>query len=297
MKIQFQYTFDDFREAATAYRSEVAWQRVENARQQKRPSVVIGVLIFAFLAAGVMLVRTGMLRSDTNPAVSKFNPFDLLIPFGSIFLVLMIGRLFTPRVKHDKRSTRRVIGVMGWVVFIAVIAILFLLRSDETPIAVPIDADSFHLLPRPTVVQQLVDTLTGHFIWLAMLVLICWLIVRGNRTNLLRTWETTPSLHRPYQVEITGERVVFETPITREEFHWPAFTRFDETEHLFLLGESGIMAHMLPKRAFAGDEEREAFRNIARGQIRSAEDAADNRGFAVITSGAAPVLDAPKDTK
>ncbi|HZL35150.1 MAG TPA: YcxB family protein [Tepidisphaeraceae bacterium] len=81
------------------------------------------------------------------------------------------------------------------------------------------------------------------------------------RKGAIQTWELQEALHRPVEMELTGQTVVAGA-FSRAEFQWPYFLGFRETPNLFMLYFSSAQFYMIPKRAIASPDELTALRNM-----------------------------------
>jgi hypothetical protein len=127
------------------------------------------------------------------------------------------------------------------------------------------------LVQRPATPRELV---VATFPWLVA-GLIVGLILTGWRKSVVkRLWETQPTFHRPHVVEVYPDHIVYSTAVGRFDHRWEAFTHVRETPGLFVLYESPYLMNMLPKRAFAGREEVDAFRELLRRTVAQRPDPA-----------------------
>lgn len=59
------------------------------------------------------------------------------------------------------------------------------------------------------------------------------------------------------------------TGIAEMKLDWKAWVRFKETRHFFMLFPNTTTMHILPKRAFASEEERIGFRDLLKEKLGS----------------------------
>ena len=85
--------------------------------------------------------------------------------------------------------------------------------------------------------------------------------------NYKAMWEKQEHLHRPQSVEVREDGLVISDAVTRAENRWDAFTHVRETPNLFMLYSSDYAFYMLPKRAFAAEEELRQFREMVRRRV------------------------------
>ena len=102
--------------------------------------------------------------------------------------------------------------------------------------------------------------------WVVIFAVI-FLFVLRSRGGLRALWDAQPAMHRPHVVEVYDDRIVFSDAVGRYEHAWEAFTHVRETPGTFLLFTSQFSMHILPKRAFAGGADVDAFRELVRRTI------------------------------
>lgn len=78
-----------------------------------------------------------------------------------------------------------------------------------------------------------------------------------------------PGFSETVHVWADGEGIRMESDLGRRETKWPAFTRYSETDNLFILYEGARLIRVLPKRAFV-TEHVSAFRELLASKVRSA---------------------------
>ena len=98
----------------------------------------------------------------------------------------------------------------------------------------------------------------------AVIALVLWVFIARSDDPLRKVWEAQPSLHRPHVVEADERGIVFSDAAGRTEQRWEAFTHVHETAGLFLLYTGRLSAQFIPKRAFAGAADLDAFRELLR---------------------------------
>jgi hypothetical protein len=67
---------------------------------------------------------------------------------------------------------------------------------------------------------------------------------------------------------VDDESLRIEEEFERRETKWPAFTKFQETDNLFMLFEGARNVRMFPKRAFS-QQEQDEFRRLLSSKITS----------------------------
>jgi hypothetical protein len=143
-------------------------------------------------------------------------------------------------------------SVLGWVLFIGLAAILFMLLNKRSP------------APRPPSAQ-------AQDPWKLVLPLIPWLLIFGFiwffvfrqvRSRHRKAWEQTPGMHRPRTVTIDETGLSFTEPTSQSRVNWDHFVRFAETKNLFLLFDSEVSAELIPKRIFQATAQVDEFRAL-----------------------------------
>jgi hypothetical protein len=95
------------------------------------------------------------------------------------------------------------------------------------------------------------------------------LVIWSRRSHYLirQTFATDPKMADPQIAEISDVGMTMRVPGCVTEFEWHYCIRMLETTMLFLFWVSPQMAHVVPKRAFAGAAEMEAFRQFAMARV------------------------------
>lgn len=90
-------------------------------------------------------------------------------------------------------------------------------------------------------------------------------VIRISKSHAIADgWELQTQLHRPLRMEFTAQGAVIETPFSQSRHTWEDFPGARETPMLFLLYISPAQFHLVPKRAFASQEDLEGFRIMVR---------------------------------
>jgi hypothetical protein len=89
----------------------------------------------------------------------------------------------------------------------------------------------------------------------------------GMRLLYYVRWRHQPSLHSAISYEISEGSVVVTTDTSRSEMNWETFTRFRESKNLFMLYAGRYLFYMIPKRAFAGENDAAEFRELAQRRV------------------------------
>ena len=192
-------------------------------------------------------------------------------------------------------------GLFGWVFFIGLAVMLFLLMQNNR-------------VPRPTPPPVATKPAGGGFIATILLPLVPWLLLfcviwfiafrqirkaqtrdalkprpsflyepgkeppRGREPAALAAfmsrlnnekaiWESQPHLHRPQTMEVVEGGVVISDAVSRTENRWDAYSHIRETPNLFLLYTSDHVIQSVPKRAFSSEEDLRWFRELVRRTI------------------------------
>jgi hypothetical protein len=82
-----------------------------------------------------------------------------------------------------------------------------------------------------------------------------------------KRFEREPAAHRLQTVEITEGGLSQSTHASSTQYKWEAFIRQLETPNLFVLYVTEVTFLLLPKRAFAGQDEINAFRELVAGVV------------------------------
>lgn len=239
MVIQYQNNLDDYREMSNA---------VAAARRPVNSPMQIVVLVVVF---GVYYAVTRFFwqkAGDQDGQMAWINMWIAIVAFGFTWLAMSLPASFRAR-RFPWLTRRQAIALGTFVLLIA--ALVFQHWMNE----------KFN--PRSTHSSKLTwQVLLPHSIWLLLLVYVSAIAAHNRSTSMPRHWENRPDLHRHQTVDISAEGLTLSDTVCRHEFQWAGFVKGEETRNLFLLfnWESGGL--MVPKRAFASDEELEAMRNL-----------------------------------
>ncbi len=69
-------------------------------------------------------------------------------------------------------------------------------------------------------------------------------------------------LHAPHSFNVADEAVFTKSDIGEAKLTWDYFQKWKEGKNLFLLYQSDVMFHIVPKRCFASPEEMAQFRKL-----------------------------------
>jgi hypothetical protein len=164
-------------------------------------------------------------------------------------------------------------GLFGWVLFLGMAVMLFLLMQERTgrPGQPP--------RPRPP------DAFTRDFLlpiapWV-VLFLVIWVIVfrqlRKSASAYKALWESDEQLRMPQTFETGDDGVELSSAAVSTRWKWEAFVGLDETTSLFVLRLPRDLRLIVPKRALQHPGELDAFRETLRSRV-----AAPTGGFPVL---------------
>lgn len=109
----------------------------------------------------------------------------------------------------------------------------------------------------------LLALLVNLMIFIALLLMLYWVI----RFSVTHTWKSLPSLRDSMLVEVNEDEWFFHTLKIESRANWQTFTRFRETNNLFMLYQSKVCTNLVPKRAFETEEQMNEFRALLQRKI------------------------------
>ena len=115
-------------------------------------------------------------------------------------------------------------------------------------------------------------TLAVHFLWAAslflpgLLLLVALLWVGGARRRARKVFASDPRQADPQEVEADSHSFRVFASTFQTDIGWPAVLGWTETPNLFLLYDHED-THVVPKRAFADEAEKEQFRQLLQTHI------------------------------
>ncbi len=80
-------------------------------------------------------------------------------------------------------------------------------------------------------------------------------------------FRTNPKFRERYEIEFGDKGIHFKTPTIDSEIAWSHYSKVVETDRVFLLVYGRSMYSVIPKRAFSGTEEVDAFRSMVNHRI------------------------------
>jgi len=163
-----------------------------------------------------------------------------------------------------------------WLTLVGLAAVLMLVsRWLPRPAAAPGQA------PAAAPEETWRDWVPTFVPWFAILVFVWFfLFYRVRKGYVKKMWDSQPALHRLRMIRIDDEGISMSDSVSQNRMLWSGYTRFVESEHLFLLFLSGQQAELIPKRVFADEEQIGQVR-----QLLAANISAPQSGFPVLPVG------------
>lgn len=276
MRVAVELTYDDFAEASAAARAVVAEK--QRRKVQRSPLLVVASVLLG-LAVGFALVLAPPSRLDPHADLRPplFWPLTMGLPV--IVILIFVGVL---AAVQRAPGSKPLAALAGWGLFIAVGLLFVLLQLRSAPPAGSIgDGDGSR--------HDWFGTLVPHSPWILITAILAGVAARSVRVQTRLAWEAY-SLHLRRKVyDVTAEGVSVDEGVSRAQYAWAAFARFEETPNLMLLCPTDLTFEILPKRAFASAEELTAARHLFTRMI-SEPTATATQAFPV---GATPAAPAP----
>jgi len=113
--------------------------------------------------------------------------------------------------------------------------------------------------------------ITAGIVWAfvfcpAYLVYLCYIAPYFSSRS---SYRKSSSLKYPIRYSLSDDVISQESAVGRAEVLWTAFVRARETRDLFLLYINKNLAHVIPKRAFSGENELAEFRGLLRRHLKN----------------------------
>lgn len=165
-------------------------------------------------------------------------------------------------------------GIIGWIFFIAMAIVMFILMQDQPVSApassVPIDGARQTSWIRITVYAAAFLLILGY-IWFI-------LIPQVRGASLRSQWKKNQNLQVVQKLDIDESRVTLANPLAATSWGWSAFDGWAETPAALLLRlrEPGPMYVVIPKRV-AGEQELKTLR-----QVLATNAGSETSGFPVL---------------
>jgi hypothetical protein len=127
-------------------------------------------------------------------------------------------------------------------------------------------------------------TLVPHMPWVVIVAFFAYLTTRSARDQTRIAWEAyRPHLRRKvYDIDAAGVSV--DEGVSRAQYAWGAFVRFQETPNLLMLCPTDLTFEVIPKRSFASPAELDAARHLFATLIR--DPSQPETGFPVVAPAA-----------
>ena len=239
MLIQFQNSIDDYKETTDA---------IAAARRPVNSPIQIIILIAVF---GIYYAVTKFLwqkAGDSTGQMAWMNIWIAIVAFGFTWLAMSLPPSFRAR-PFPWLTGRQAIALTTFISLIAALVFQQWMNRQMNPHSAKIDLLTW-------------QTILPHSIWLTILLYVSTIAAHNHRTSLPRHWEARPDLHRHQTADISADGINLSDTLTRRDFQWRAFVKYEETKTLFLLFTSESQALMIPKRGFDTAEQTEAMRNL-----------------------------------
>ncbi|SRR5258708_7011992 len=94
---------------------------------------------------------------------------------------------------------------------------------------------------------------------------LAWMAVVFGVTypkRLKKIFQQQKLLHKPFSFTITDEAILSKAEHGQANLSWDIFRKWKESKELFLLYQSDILFHIVPKRSFASEEDLVQFRKL-----------------------------------
>jgi hypothetical protein len=237
--LDFQYTLEDYREAAGAHYA----RRLDVNTKSRRLRRIIALCILGVGALAISLpiaISSDDFRSKLIRMVLSISP---LLPWIALFVLMSF--LQTVALKGVAAIRLFLLSVAAFAAVLGAGAMWL-----ETRNASPQQYDYEHSLDTASWIAWAFFAL----FWLRIFVTYL-----GDKP-FRRIWNGHPQLHSPKTLTIDDEGLVFCDPLITNSYRWPAFARSMETPALFVLYVGDQTFVMVPKRAFKSAQGMEQFR-------------------------------------
>lgn len=82
-------------------------------------------------------------------------------------------------------------------------------------------------------------------------------------------WRANPQLHEEFQLTLTPEQLHIKAVTSDSTLQWECYSKYYESESVFLLLQGKRMYNIIPKRAFTSPEQMEEMRSLIASAIQS----------------------------
>jgi hypothetical protein len=277
MKVSFTCTINDYAAANRLHRRPEKGRRAGWGERLLFLWIVLALIVLMLalaVAAAFMRASSGAPQATRGEAAIAWvvETAAAWVPWLVIFGVVwfFFSGVITPRMRRPLLRLTLLLASMP-----LLIRLLDLALDGPTPPALP-TLPAPAAAPVPQDAQSPWRTLLPYGIVMVGVWVFAFRYLRG----LLRSaWAAQPHLALPQTLEATDERILLSDPTSAHDYRWSAFTKWRESNELFLIYISEMFFHMVPKRAFETPAELEAFRQLLEGHVHSAD--AAPRGFSV----------------
>ncbi|MBP0017276.1 MAG: YcxB family protein [Cyanobacteria bacterium SBLK] len=126
------------------------------------------------------------------------------------------------------------------------------------------------LLLITSILTFLLGDLAGSIVYLLLAIIFIPVVNWINNVSLKAAWKNqTDTLKQPMTIEATADSLSIEGESFQSVLQWKLYNKFIETTNLFVIYEEKNLLRIIPKRAFANDEELSEFRKILQENINS----------------------------
>ncbi len=259
MHIEYQLTYDDFRE----YREHLA---AEFAKVYHKKPVSVSELtqlaIVVAIAIAVLLIV--FFASDRMPSfvrniskTTRITESDFIIPIVTAYAINHMTNVYRAiRDKDDRRS-----AVKKTLRFLKAVIVAFLIIAIW-PIIDYLARRSWRPSELASIPVYIIWLLGPHVIWIVNLVSKAMTTARVQTNELELTWQYSKNMHHTNHMDVIDDGLLFEHPSQRAEFRWFGFKKVTESPNLFLLYIDDLMVIPIPKRAFTDDSQCQGFREL-----------------------------------
>lgn len=238
MRLEFEYTADDLREAMAV--AQLATMR------QPKSALYVSWALGAAATFGYGEILSVFVGSHSGSKAMMFIILPL-IPLATLLIVLCVGAYFqaagkalnpweAPARKSSPATSRiRRWGQIATWTIVLIYACVYPLVVERLSGAATDDDTFFDGMLAVVAVTSLFTL---------------WAIVTNSiRARSRGVWESNKHLHGPFRIEIDDQNMLISSTQWSSRLRWSAFQGFTETPNLIIVYLSRASFHMLPKRA------------------------------------------------
>jgi len=96
----------------------------------------------------------------------------------------------------------------------------------------------------------------------AMLAYLAFLFLFIQPKRVRKIFRQQKIMQSPYSFTVTDEAVITKSDVGDTKLTWDYFVKWKEGKNLFMMYQSDVLYHMVPKRCFASPEEMTQFRQL-----------------------------------